>query len=145
MKARPPLLAVIGLAIAIGAPELDIGRLIAPGSDLASLLVHEAVWWVLILAIVGYVVGVERLGLRSIGLRTPDWKSFALAIPFAMLMVAIVMVSYGIVFPALHLHVNVAAQTKILHTPLWYRVLLVARAAVAEEIIYRGYTIERIA
>ena len=37
-----------------------------------------------------------------------------------------------------------AERQAILNTPLWYRFLLVVRAAVVEEILFRGYLIEKV-
>ncbi|MGD0145076.1 MAG: CPBP family intramembrane glutamic endopeptidase, partial [Rhizomicrobium sp.] len=36
------------------------------------------------------------------------------------------------------------ASLAISNTPLWYRVLLVTRGGVGEEIVFRGYMIERV-
>jgi len=141
---RLTALTLIGLLIAIGVPELGLGKRLAPGGDVASLLIHEAVWWVLIAVVLGYVLLVERQPLSSLGFKKPSWKTFVFAVPVAILVVAIIMVSYAVVFPALGLKANGGAMTKIMATPLWYRFLLVTRAAVAEEIIYRAYPIERV-
>jgi len=138
------LLTLVGLAIVLGIPELGLGERIAPGRGIASLLIHEGVWWVLIAILVGYVVFAERRPLSSIGLRRPDWKTFVFAVPVGVLMVAILLVSYTVIFPALGLKANAGAMSNILHTPWWYRFLLVTRAAVAEETIYRAYPIERV-
>jgi membrane protease YdiL (CAAX protease family) len=53
-------------------------------------------------------------------------------------------VIYGVVFPALHLKMNTGAMSTIIQTPVWYRFILVTRAAVAEETLFRAYPIERI-
>jgi membrane protease YdiL (CAAX protease family) len=39
---------------------------------------------------------------------------------------------------------NASEMSSILNTPFWYRFLLVTRAAVAEETLFRGYPIGRI-
>ena len=51
---------------------------------------------------------------------------------------------YAFVFPALHLKTNAAEMSYLLHTPFWYRLILVTRAAVAEELLFRAYPIERL-
>ena len=51
---------------------------------------------------------------------------------------------FQVVFPKLGLHVNQKAAAGIIQTPFIYRVALVLRAAVAEEILYRGYSIKRL-
>ncbi|AMR29286.1 hypothetical protein A0257_20750 [Hymenobacter psoromatis] len=62
----------------------------------------------------------------------------------------IVTVIMGIQF-AVIAHQSPAASTAaltqaqaILNTPYWYRILLVLRAAVVEEILFRGYLIEKV-
>jgi membrane protease YdiL (CAAX protease family) len=144
MDRRAGLLALIGLLIAIGVPELRLGERFAPGGDLASLIIHEAVWWVLVAIVLAYVLLIERRPLSSLGFKRPDWQTFAFAIPVGVLMVVIIVGSYAVIFPALGLKVNAGAMSKIMATPLWYRVLLVTRAAVGEELIYRAYPIERV-
>lgn len=39
---------------------------------------------------------------------------------------------------------NASAMTELLRTPFWYRLILVTRAAVSEELLFRGYPIERL-
>jgi membrane protease YdiL (CAAX protease family) len=51
---------------------------------------------------------------------------------------------YTLLFPVLHLQMNKGAMQGILQTPFWYRFLLVTRAAVAEEVLFRGYPIPRL-
>ncbi|MDQ2859407.1 MAG: CPBP family intramembrane metalloprotease [Pseudomonadota bacterium] len=142
--ARLVALTAIGLVIAIGVPELNLGKRLAPGGDLASLLIHEAVWWALVAVVLAYVLAIERRPLSSLGIKTPTWKTFVYAVPVGILVVAIILVSYTAIFPALGLKVNAGAMAKIMATPLWHRFLLVTRAAVAEEIIFRAYPIERV-
>src|SRR5689334_7423824 len=62
-----------------------------------------------------------------------------------ILLVAGIVVVYSFVFPWLHLKVNTGEMGKLLATPFWYRFALVTRAAVAEELLFRGYPLERIA
>src|SRR6185312_6233837 len=51
---------------------------------------------------------------------------------------------FAVILPALHL--SVAQKiTSLFQTPLWFRVLLVSRAAFVEEIAFRGYGFERLA
>jgi membrane protease YdiL (CAAX protease family) len=94
--------------------------------------------------VVAYVLLVERQPLSSLGFKRPGWKTLVFAIPVGVLMVAIIVGSYALIFPALGLKVNTGAMSKIMATPLWFRFLLVSRAAIAEELIYRAYSIERV-
>jgi uncharacterized protein len=51
---------------------------------------------------------------------------------------------YLVLFPMLHLSENAAAMASIAHLAPWLNALIIARAAVFEEVFYRGFTIERI-
>jgi len=113
---------------------------------MADKLVREAIWWSLALAILLWLTFTERLPLSSIGVRRPTWKSVAFAVLAAIAVTAVMVIEFAVIIPLLHLsrEAIIAKQQEILRTPYWYRVLLVLRAAVVEEIIYRGYMIEKI-
>ena len=90
-----------------------------------------------------YVAFVERRTFASIGFRKPKILDLVLAAIAGILMVAGIVFIYNFVFPALHLTMNASAMRYLLATPFWYRFILVTRAAVAEELMFRGYPIER--
>ena len=101
-------------------------------------------WWGLLVAIYAYVLFVERRPLSSIGFRRPRWLDILLALVTGFLMVAGIVFIYNVIFPLLHLKMNMGEMNSLLNTPFWYRFLLVTRAAVTEETLFRGYPIERI-
>jgi len=113
---------------------------------MADKLAREAIWWGMALAILLWLTLAERLPLSSIGFRRPTWKGAAVAVLAAVVVTAVMVVEFAVVMPLLHLSRDaiLAKQQSILQTPYWYRVLLVSRAAVVEEIIYRGYIIEKV-
>jgi membrane protease YdiL (CAAX protease family) len=133
---------IVGLAFCLAATLLPIGtwseQLFGP------LLGHEALWWALVIALYIYILVLERRPLSSIGLRRLRRPDISLAIVTGFLMVVGVVLIYNVVFPVLHLTMNVREMGSLLNTPFWYRFLLVTRAAVAEETLFRGYPIERI-
>jgi membrane protease YdiL (CAAX protease family) len=90
-----------------------------------------------------YVLCVERRPLSSIGFRTPKLWDILLAILAGVLLVVGIVVIYSLVFPVLHLQQNAGEMNTLLRYPFWYRFMMVTRAAVAEEILFRGYPIER--
>lgn len=111
------------------------------------LMGGEVLWWALVVAMLLYVVAIERKSLSSIGFRAPGVWDIVLGILAGILLFAGVGVIYGIVLPALHLAPQAQAASNlgaILSMPIWFRVLLVTRAAVGEEILFRGYPLERI-
>lgn len=141
---RAAILALIGLVLAFGLPETELGRLIAPGRGVGPQLVREAVWWAFGGIILFWVVKVERLPLASIGLKRPTAGTWLWAVAAAVGAMASIMLSYSVIFPALGLKMNMAVVNSITSMPLWLMVGMMLRAGVVEEILYRGYAIERI-
>jgi uncharacterized protein len=142
-KAAP---ALAGLALALFFGLAPLARWIAPGTQMRSMLVREAVWWASAAVILAWLRMGEGLPLGSIGVRRPTWKSAAFGLLVAFAIVAAMGVYYARVVPRLHLDASVvmAQQQAILRMPYWFRVLLVLRAAVVEEILFRGYLMEKI-
>jgi membrane protease YdiL (CAAX protease family) len=102
-----------------------------------NLIAHEAVWWLLVVAVLACVRGIERRSLASIGLRTPRVVDLAIGVVAGLAIV----VALGAIYAVL-----VGDQPELeqlVATPLWWRAISVVRAAVAEEVLFRGYAIER--
>lgn len=143
---RGAALAVCGLAGAVAFGLLPVSGWLIPGDSMAEMLGREAIWWCLALAILLWLTLAERLPLSSIGFRRPGWKSVGVAVLAAVAVMALMAIEFAVVIPLLHLSRDaiLAKEQAILRTPYWYRVLLVLRAAVVEEIIFRGYMIEKV-
>jgi membrane protease YdiL (CAAX protease family) len=133
-----------GLLLTLGVANLPLGTWGARLTVFGLLFSHEVLWWLAVVILLFYVYRVERRPLSSIGFRKPKLWDILLAILTGILMVVGILVSYSFVFPLLHLHQNVGEMNTLLRYPFWYRLLLVTRAAVAEEILFRGYPIERL-
>jgi membrane protease YdiL (CAAX protease family) len=101
--------------------------------------------WAMALVVLAVVLCWERQPLRSIGFRRLTMKEGLLSLSLGMLLFVLV--------PALGLFMErvvgiststmgvVAALAKY---PIWLRAILAARAGFVEEILYRGYPIERL-
>lgn len=137
------ILTLLGLAIAFGVPELNLGHRLAPGSSIGAGLARESVWWVIAAVMLADVLQVERRPLSSIGLRRPGGRTVLFGFIGAVVMFASVVLSYSVIFPLLGLKMNQEAISQITRNPLWLQVLIFACAAVTEEIFYRGYPMER--
>ena len=137
-------LALVGLLLDLTLSELPLGtwgnRVFGKG----NLIGHEVFWWCAVVLMLGYVLFVERRRMSSIGFHRPRFLDFVLAVVVGILMVVGIMVIYFVIFPALHLKMNTAVMGSLMATPFWYRFLLVTRAAVSEELLFRGYPIERL-
>jgi membrane protease YdiL (CAAX protease family) len=143
---RATVLALCGLAGAFAFTLLPISNWLVHGDSIGEMLAREAIWWCYALAILLWLTFAERLPLISIGFRRPTWKSVVFGVLAAVVVTAIMVLQFAVVIPLLHLSPDaaMAKQQAILKTPFWYRVLLVLRAAVVEEILFRGYLIEKV-
>jgi uncharacterized protein len=101
-------------------------------------------WWLLAVALCLYVLLVERHRLSSIGFRRVGWLDVLAGIVTGIVGIVGTIAIYVALFPALRIHPNNALAESILRTPFAFRVVLVTQAAVVEEILFRGYPIERI-
>lgn len=144
LRARPLTLTLIGLALGMALPSLGVGHWIAPGSDLGSMAVREAVFWAIAGALVFHATRIEGHPLASLGFRRPTIWTLVWGVVFGLLITAMFVALGTLLLPWLHLRGNAAAARPLSAAPPWFRVLLVFRAAVTEEILYRAYPIERI-
>jgi membrane protease YdiL (CAAX protease family) len=143
---RKTVFALCGLAGALIFGLLPISHWLVPGDSIAEMLAREAIWWCFALVILLWLTLAERLPISSIGFRSPTWKTVAFAILAATVVMAIMVLQFAVLIPLFHLDPSaaIAGRQAILKTPYWYRVLLVLRAAVVEEILFRGYLIEKV-
>ncbi|MGH8325272.1 MAG: lysostaphin resistance A-like protein [Steroidobacteraceae bacterium] len=146
MTSRPRATVLIGALFLLAATFAPLGgwgqRLF--GRELGPHYSREILWWVLTFGLYAHVLFAERRPLSSMGFRRPRVLDIVLAVITAMLMVGGFVFIYNVIFPLLHLQANLHRSNALGHTPLAYRLLLVTRAAVAEETLFRGYPIERL-
>ena len=141
---RPLLLLLIGLFVGMALPSLGVGHWIAPGTDLRSMEIREVVFWAITAALLFHATRIEGQPLSSLGFRRPTIWTAVWGVVFGLLIAALFRIIGVVVVEFLHLKGNAAAAQPLMTAPLWFRVLLVFRAAVTEEILYRAYPIERI-
>jgi hypothetical protein len=128
---------LIGLLIALGLPFCHLGDLGKTYTGLGPLLGSEVLWWALFIVIFAYVLLVEHRPLSTIGYRRPNGWDIAIAIFAAVIAVVGIGIIFSVVLPALHLTMK-QKLSGIFAAPLWFRVLLVTRAAFVEETAFRG-------
>ncbi|HEY3800423.1 MAG TPA: CPBP family intramembrane glutamic endopeptidase [Caulobacteraceae bacterium] len=141
---RPLVLLLVGLFVGMAMPSLGAGHWIAPGTDLRSMEIREVVFWAITAALLFHVTRIEGLPLSSLGFRRPTIWTAVWGVVCGLLIAALFRIIAVAVLEGLHLKGNAAAARPLFDAPLWFRVLLVLRAAVTEEILYRAYPIERI-
>lgn len=144
-RAAPTVrLTLIGLVIGMALPSLGVGHWFAPGRDLGSMAFRELIFWTITAALLFHATRIEKLPLASLGFRPPTIWTLVWGVVFGVLITALFIFCGLVVLPWLHLRGNAAAARPLMTAPLWFRFLLVLRAAVTEEILYRAYPIERI-
>jgi len=123
---------------------LPIVGLLCHGDSFTAQVGREGIYWLCTLALILFIRIMERRPLSSIGLHRPSWKSAIFGVLGAIAMVAGMAAIYMLMFPALGFSANEAMTASIKAMPLWFRIFLILRAAVFEEIFYRGFMIERL-
>lgn len=135
----------IGLAIALlGLPALTVGwRFVVPDPNALDLIVlREVAILALVAFMLWWVVAREKQPLSSIGLGpAPLWRSLAWGLACTALMAVGIGVAFGVI-RLLDLH-QLPSGAQI-SPSLWVTTLIVIRAGIAEEMLYRGYAITRL-
>lgn len=139
---RRSTLAIIALLLILLIPGLPISKWEDEFAGIGHLVAYEIIWWILTFSVLIYVRKVEARPLSSIGFRTfRAWDvPLGLAAGFLML-TGIAGIYYGLL-PMLHLSEGQQVN-QLLMTPLWWRIASVVRAGIGEEVLFRGYAIER--
>lgn len=140
---RPSVL--IGLVVAL------LGQTILV-AILSPLLMSMEAWlllavgpqWITTVALVGFVLWVERRPLASIGVARPTWSDLWLGLVGAVVGLLTLPVTISL-RDALGLGMNEGFLRMILQFPVWAVLLIAVTAAVTEEVLFRAYPIERIA
>lgn len=141
-----PVLA--GLALALGAPLLiamaGADRLFGWLEGGAKVAAGELIYWLLAGVLLLLVTRGERRSLATIGIRRPTWRTVGLSVVGAVLLIGILVVVRSVLAGTGLLAQDGAMMALLGSLPAWAVVLLALRAGIVEEIIFRGYAIERL-
>jgi uncharacterized protein len=139
---------IAGLTIAWGGTALlisPVARDLGEPSRLANALLGQALFWALAAGVLASVLLWEKESLQSIWLRRFRWQS----ILWGLLLVAIY---YTVLFPlgewvrrSAGLPGFGAGMEQVTRFPIWYRVVAVVGAGIGEEVLFRGFSVTRIA
>ncbi|WP_313692927.1 CPBP family intramembrane glutamic endopeptidase [Halorarum halobium] len=138
---------LVGLVIALcGLSVLQaLGSAVLPGGEFRQLVVNDlGVKWFVTGLLVALVLYWEGRGLDSIGLGGLGWRDVAAAVLVFVLGAA----SYVVTTPllaALGFETTVSGIETLARLPVALLIALSLTAAVTEEVLYRGYPIERLA
>ncbi|MFZ0553601.1 MAG: type II CAAX endopeptidase family protein [Steroidobacteraceae bacterium] len=133
----------LGVLLALVFFSLPAGSWVHEDAGLVNRMGYELIVWAWVAGMLLYVVRVERRPLSSIGFRALGVKDAIIAVVAGILILALLALISWVVFPALHWSES-RQEASLLALPYWLNVLIVVRAAVAEEILFRGYPLERL-
>ncbi|HWA92864.1 MAG TPA: CPBP family intramembrane glutamic endopeptidase [Rhizomicrobium sp.] len=134
---------LVGLALALGAAVLLTVFGAPPKAELAIRLVHEAGWWCAVGAVLLYHAATWTHPLGSMGLHALGPRDVLIAAGAGIVLMAAIVLVYLGLFPVVLLSLSLSHTPNILEMPWWYRAVMVARIAVAEELLFRSVAIER--
>ena len=138
----PVILAAVVLFISL---QFNFASFLVADDQFHGLIAQEGVYWAAVVVLCVFVRWIERLPFSSVGLARFTSMSLLFGTGAAIVTVAGMAWLYLDVFPALHLAADAAETGKIVALPVWFRLALITRAAIFEELLYRGFGIERIA
>ena len=135
---------VAGVIFALGFPGFPISAFYDEFASVGHLVGYEAIWWAAIGLVLLYVRFAEHLPVTSIGLRKPSLRELGIGALAGIVILAGLVAIYNVVLPAIGL--DEQQQTRqLLAMPSWWLAISVVRAAVGEELLFRGYALERLA
>ncbi|WP_165371608.1 CPBP family intramembrane glutamic endopeptidase [Pseudolysobacter antarcticus] len=123
--------------------QLPLAGMLAPGLTVTAQIERETIFWACTVLLVGYILLFERRGLSSIGLYWPNWKSLLFGFAGAIVMMAGIAFIYLVIFPEFGWS-DQSQTAEAENFPFGLLFVVVVRAAVFEEIFYRGFAIERL-
>ncbi len=108
-----------------------------------QLIFSDIKKWILVLIIFIIILFWENRAFISIGFRETSYKSIIQAAILGVISVILAMFILGIVYNVLGLE-EPDTLSNIASVPIMIKLMTITTAAVTEEILYRGYSIERI-
>lgn len=131
------LKAIIGVLVFLGLPFL-MGKL-----DLSFIMANVGMWWLLFALIVSWVYFVEKRNIASVGWKGCSTKTVLGGVALGLLLFVLFGV-LNVAIRAIGLELNQETAALFASQPWPVLLLVVIRAAVVEEVLYRGYCFERL-
>jgi membrane protease YdiL (CAAX protease family) len=143
----PKLPTIVALLVALLGPPLLVAipdRVLGEFPGLGVQVVLQILFCGMACFVLWVVVRHERLPLRSIGVRRPDWSTLVAGL---LLWGGLYLLPL-ITAPVLNVLGSDGGQAgiqRLAAVPVWFRVVLGVTGGIVEEILYRGYAVERLA
>jgi membrane protease YdiL (CAAX protease family) len=137
------LSAIVGLAIAFGWPLLSLIPALSSHqlTDVRGDLLNVGVKWLVVGALCVIAFALQRWRSSELGIRNIGWRDFLAA--FAGFSIALGLGAAATVLVAVPS--SLSDLGKLASIPLGVRIVVVLTAAICEEFIYRGFSIEELA
>lgn len=140
---RPQIYAGLGVVFALGFPAIPISRWEDEFRNIRHLVGYEAIWWTAVILLIAHVLFLEKRPLTSLGFVRSTRMDYLIGALGGVATLVGLAAIFLILFPLLH--INEGPQlNQLTHTPIWWRLISVIRAAVGEEFFFRGYSISRL-
>lgn len=146
MSNKQKVATFVGLFIALGMPfvlDLLLGKRPEDLAIPSRAIVFVVEEWVLALALLGVVLFWEKQPLASIGIKKVTWRDVLWGL-VGFIIGALTFVLTAPLVNALGLGTTSAGILELAQMPIALRIGIVLTAGITEEIMFRGYPIERI-
>jgi hypothetical protein len=140
MKDRRTVLTIIALLVTLGCAGLLLSKVQNELASLRHFVGYEIFWWALVVLVLSYVRWFERRPLTSVGFSKPGIWNILIGIAAGIVLLASLAGIYFVLFPALHFKEDpqvTQVMSQMFAKPHWWRLTLILRGAVAEEILFR--------
>lgn len=138
---------LVGLCVALVGPPTVAAVTLRTFGELdpaRANLLGQIGLWILALALVGIILLWERLNLSSVGLARPQPQTLILGVGAAALLIYVATPIAVWLIALLALPGSESGVSRLLGIPLNALVFAALTAGVVEELLYRGYAIERL-
>ncbi|TMT81455.1 CPBP family intramembrane metalloprotease [Haloterrigena sp. H1] len=140
------LAVIVGLIVALfGSPIIGQLNLLDrfSTSPTGSLLLNSAIMWFLVVAVLAIVLFWEKRSVTSIGLEMLSRRQAGVGVAGGVGGLALGLLATGIVVAAFNLD-QPETLSAINELPLLVKLVIVGTAVITEELLWRGYPIERL-
>ena len=140
------LAVIVGLIVALFGSSLlgllDVSDRLSTTTT-GQMLANSALMWLLVVVIILVVLYWERRSISSIGLKLPTWREATVGVAAGVAGVVFGVLATGIAVVAFQLEQPETLST-LAELPLPVKLAIVGTAVITEEVLWRGYPIERL-